>query len=222
MQPTTVIEMPNEPRSTMPRPTLSSSSPIDCKELRERRLAALMTASQGGDQAAYAELLRQVMPLLRRWIGLRIRQASEIEDIVQDTLLSLHLARATYDPSRRFLPWLSSIARNRMIDGIRRNVRRSALEVSVDQMPDVGEDLDPIGDYSDHEALRRAIKNLPKAQRQAVELVKLRDMALKEAAACCGSSIGALKTSVHRAIKTLRVSLETQAPTQGSAVPGQR
>ena len=58
------------------------------------------------------------------------------------------------------------------------------------------------------EALRRAVRSLPKGQRTAIELLKLREMSLKEAAAASGMSIGALKVSVHRAIKTLRASLD--------------
>ena len=63
------------------------------------------------------------------------------------------------------------------------------------------------GDPYDPEALRRAIKALPASQREAVEMIKLREMSLKEAAAASGTSVGALKVSVHRAIATLRKAL---------------
>src|SRR5262249_14827735 len=84
---------------------------------RDRHFASLMASAQDGDRAAYAELLTQVAPLLRRWIQSRRRfiQAADIEDLVQDTLLSVHAARATYDPGRPFLPWLMTIAHNRMV-----------------------------------------------------------------------------------------------------------
>jgi RNA polymerase sigma factor (sigma-70 family) len=131
---------------------------------------------------------------------------------VQDTLMSLHAARATYDPERSFLPWLSSIAHNRLVDGARCSARRSANEVLVDEMPlgvaDEGADA-AASPYGDPEALRQAVRELPPAQRKAVELLKLREMSLKEAAAVSGMSISALKTSVHRAIKTLQVSMQS-------------
>jgi len=71
---------------------------------------------------------------------------------------------------------------------------------------DDGANIDTDG-YRDPEALRRAIRDLPPGQRDAIELLKLREMSLKEAAAASGTSIGALKVSVHRAIATLRKAL---------------
>ena len=122
--------------------------------------------------------------------------------------MSLHAVRATYDPSRPFIPWLISIAHNRLVDGARRHARRSANEVLVGELPagvaDEQRDSSLCGDW---EALRRAVRHLPKVQRTAVELLKLRELSLKEAAELSGMSISALKTSVHRAIKSLRVAL---------------
>jgi RNA polymerase sigma factor (sigma-70 family) len=63
------------------------------------------------------------------------------------------------------------------------------------------------GVYRDPEALRRAIRELPPGQRQAIEMLKLNDMSLKEAAAASGMSVSALKVSVHRAMASLRKTL---------------
>jgi len=132
------------------------------------------------------------------------------EDIVQEILLSLHAARATYDPKRPFMPWLMSIAQNRMIDNARRNSRRLNNEVLVDEFPahladdNAGE---PASESINAKALQHAISGLPSGQRQALELIKFRETSLKEASALTGMSIGALKVSVHRATKTLRRSL---------------
>jgi RNA polymerase sigma-70 factor (ECF subfamily) len=65
--------------------------------------------------------------------------------------------------------------------------------------------------YDAVDALQRAIRALPARQRSAIELLKLREMSLREAATASGMSISALKASVHRAVRTLRVSL---APSQ--------
>jgi DNA-directed RNA polymerase specialized sigma24 family protein len=82
-------------------------------------------------------LLEEVTPLLRQTVRRHrnFLQPADVEDLVQDILLSLHAVRATYDPGRPFLPWLMAIARNRMADGARRYVRRSANEVGVEQLP---------------------------------------------------------------------------------------
>jgi RNA polymerase sigma-70 factor (ECF subfamily) len=57
---------------------------------------------------------------------------------------------------------------------------------------------------SDAAALRAAIDDLPPGQRQAIRLLKLEEMSLKEAAVASGMSIVALKVATHRALKTLR------------------
>jgi RNA polymerase sigma-70 factor (ECF subfamily) len=99
---------------------------------------------------------------------------------------------------------------NRLADAARRYTRRGAHEVQVKQ-PDVTFSDQPANTesevYGDPEALRRAIGELPQGQRQAVEMLKLREMSLKEAAAASGSSVGALKVSVHRAMIAMRKAL---------------
>src|SRR3546814_11678098 len=92
-----------------------------------------MRSAQDGDRTAYARLLGEVSPLLRQIVRRRycFLQPSDIEDIVQEILLSLHVARATYDPQRPFLPWLMALARNRMADGARCHARRSRREIEI-------------------------------------------------------------------------------------------
>jgi RNA polymerase sigma factor (sigma-70 family) len=134
---------------------------------------------------------------------------------VQDILLSLHQARRSYDPSRPFLPWLMAIVRNRVTDGARRYISRSAHEVVVDQLPETFSSAHPNtidGPYGDPEALRLALKALPDGQRRAIELLKLREMSLKQAAAHSGISIAALKVSVHRGMTALRRVLAGKDP----------
>lgn len=181
----------------------------------EEHLASLMRAAQAGDGSAYSDLLRILAPLAKETVRQRFRflQASDIEDLVQEVLLSLHTARRTYDPSRPFLPWFMAIARNRMADGARRHLRRAAHEVHSEQPPETfpGGNANTFeSDYGDGEALARAVEQLPPGQRQAIELMKLKEMSLKEAAAATGSSIGALKVSVHRGMSALRKALGTR------------
>jgi RNA polymerase sigma factor (sigma-70 family) len=176
------------------------------------RLAALMQAAQDGDRIAYAGLLRELVPLLQRLMRRRLGflQPSDREDLVQDILLSLHAARATYDPRRPFTPWLMSIAHHRMVDRARRHTRVWANEVLVDEFADSAFDevSDPPGsEYGDPEQVRQAVKGLPAGQRTAIELLKLRELSLKEAANVSGMSVSALKVAAHRAIKALRGSL---------------
>jgi len=168
-----------------------------------------MQAAQAGDAGAYLDLLRAVTPRIR---GIVARQrgfagTEAVEDLVQDVLLSLHAVRATYDPRRPFMPWLLAIVRNRLVDGARCYGRIAAHEVGVEDLEvtfaNAATNSD-WGTYGDVEELHRAIQSLSPRERQAIELLKLREMSLKEASAASGVSIGALKVATHRAMAALR------------------
>jgi RNA polymerase sigma factor (sigma-70 family) len=180
--------------------------------VKDEPFNVLMRNAQAGDSRAYARLLKEITPRLRSFLRgqRRFLGAEDIEDLLQDVLLSLHAVRATYDPERPFMPWLMAIARNRLADSARRYARRSAHEVQVDEIPatvaDDGVDVG-VDRYGDPAALRRAIRELPRGQRAAVEMLKLREMSLKQASAASGASAGALKVSMHRAIGALRKAL---------------
>jgi RNA polymerase sigma-70 factor (ECF subfamily) len=179
---------------------------------QDREWSKLMAAAQDGDGRSYARLLAEIVPTLRsaarqRW---PVAQPADIEDVVQETLKSLHAVRHTYDPARPFTPWLYAILRHRALDQMRRRARGAGREVPLEgwdeTLPDEAanreRDLSP-----DREALRRAVAALPPRQRTAVELLKLKEMSLQEASAATGMSVTALKVATHRAIKALRVSL---------------
>src|SRR5262245_17153975 len=103
-------------------------------EGKDRELCSLMQCAQDGDYMAYASLLKEVVPIVKRVLQSRMGFLSlaDREDIVQDILLSLHAARATYDSERAFTPWLMTIIHNRTVDHARRYSRRSGNEVLVD------------------------------------------------------------------------------------------
>ena len=179
------------------------------------RLNLLMRSAQDGDGAAYVQLLREITPLLRNVIRRQRRflQPQDIEDLVQDVLLSVHSVRATYDPERLFLPWLLGITHNRLAYVARRYFRRAANEDLVETLPEAFPD-ESAGQntevYGDPNALKQAIERLAPGEREAIEMLKLREMSLKEASAASGKSIGALKISVHRAVASLRKALRNE------------
>ncbi len=171
-----------------------------------------MARAQKGDSDAYVTLLRAITPRIRQIVRTRRRFIgdSDVEDIVQEVLLSVHAVRATYDPARPLMPWLSAIVRYRLADAGRRHVRQGAHEIGVDNL-DVTFEA-PVANtreetFGDPEVLAQAIQALPPGQRQAVELLKLRELSLKEASALTGTSIGALKIATHRAMASLRRAL---------------
>lgn len=178
--------------------------------------ADLMRSAQEGDRAAYKRLLEEITPLMRRIVqrNRAFLQPSDIDDLVQNILLALHSVRATYDPCRPFFPWLMAIARNQLADGARRHLRRIANELIVEKVPETfsGDGANGFNEvYGDQEALSIAIGALPRGQRRAIEMLKLQEMTLKEAAVSSGMSVPALKVAVHRAMRTLRKALSGKA-----------
>lgn len=169
----------------------------------------LMAAAQDGDGRSYARLLTEVTPVLRRVVRRRW-SGSDGEDIVQEVLLSLHGVRHTYDPSRPFMPWLMAIVQFRVADAARKAARRSVHERpewSFEHgLPDLAEDARP-ETPGDPQVLKQAIADLPDGQRRAVELLKLEELSLTEAAARTGMTVGALKVAVHRGLKALRAAM---------------
>jgi RNA polymerase sigma factor (sigma-70 family) len=177
---------------------------------RDRGWAALMAAAQNGDRAAYERLLKEILPFLRRLAASQHRSPDRVEDVVQDALLTLHRVRHTYDPARPFGPWLAAIARRRSIDALRRRGRTEAAEVSDESAYETFADPRANDGLEVREragALSRAIAGLPQGQREAVELLKLRQLSLAEASQASGKSVASLKVSVHRAIRALRAQL---------------
>ena len=172
-------------------------------------LAPLMAAAQGGDRAAYGQLLRECAP----WVMAVARRQgvppAQLEDVVQETLLTVHRVRHSWDPARPFLPWLGAIAARRSVDLLRRHGRQGAREVhepelyeaAADESESAARTLERADDAS---RLARAVAGLPEGQREAVRLLVMADQSLKEAAAASGRTEGSLKVNLHRAIRSLR------------------
>jgi RNA polymerase sigma factor (sigma-70 family) len=165
-------------------------------------LARLMALSQGGDKAAYRTLLCECQMWLKRYFARRIAPAM-IDDLVQDTLVSVHRKRASFDPARPFLPWLAAIARYRWIDQLRRSYR--ANEEALDDNLSV----DPTGNaVIARISIERLLGMLPKGQASAIQLVKIDGLSVTEAAARSGQSEPLIKVNVHRGLKRLAALIE--------------
>ena len=185
------------------------ATPTGTTAQRHAALDVLMRAAQAGDTRAYHALLQEVALRMRRLITARAPWLgrADIEDIVQDVLLSLHLARATWDPARPFMPWIAAIARNRLTDHARRYKRRQAFD-------EVAGDLAEIFSTTPGQchaegvvslmSVRRAMEDLSTGERRAFELVRMRELSLAEAAKQERTTTGAIKVAVHRASRKLK------------------
>ncbi|SOE66317.1 RNA polymerase, sigma subunit, ECF family [Burkholderia sp. OK233] len=165
-----------------------------------------MASAQTGDQEAYRRLLRDITPYLRALAARHIRNADDIEDTVQDVLLTVHSVRHTYDPSRPFGPWLVAIANRRIVDSLRRCGRVGAHETSGEMELETfaADEANLQEEAVNARLVREAIEQLSVGQRDAMRMLKLEEMSLQEAAAVSGMSVAALKVATHRAMKRLR------------------
>lgn len=174
--------------------------------------STLMALAQDGDRRAYRTLLESITPYVRKLAARCFREPPDIDDVLQDVLLTVHMVRHIYDPKRPFGPWLRAIANRRIIDRLRRDTRRKAREVAL--TADDETFADPATNHNpgafDEALLAQAIDRLSPEQRQTITMVKLNEMSLKEAAAVSGRSVVALKVATHRALKSLRRILKQQ------------
>jgi RNA polymerase sigma-70 factor (ECF subfamily) len=164
-----------------------------------------MQAGLDGDAAAHKALLKSLSTYLRAYFKqqlLRIgRGPADAEDLVQETLIAIHTRRHTYDRSQPLTPWLSAIARYRLVDYLRRT-RAAITDVPIEEVEETLADDDPSAVESGLDLQRLLAQLSPKA-RQAIQYVKLDGLSVSEAAARSGMSPSAIKISIHRGMKAL-------------------
>ncbi len=169
----------------------------------ESRLKPLWLRAQLGDETAYRDALESIATRLRGYLRRRMRGLpDEVEDLVQETLLALHLQRGTYDPSLPVAAWVLAIARHKLVDLWRRRGRRDNLHDALDSvdglaLPALDQNFDAQRDVG------KLLLELPEAQRQAIVLTKLEGWSIAEASARTGASESAIKVQVHRGLRRL-------------------
>jgi RNA polymerase sigma factor (sigma-70 family) len=171
---------------------------------RETHWAGLMRAAIRGDAAAYRRLLQEIAPALRALAGsglARHKHGSEdVEDVVQETLLALHLKRGTWDERQPFSPWLYAIARNKLIDNLRRRGRQAHLPID-----DIGESLQVSELPAEMNGVdaERVIARLKGRQREIVVAISIEGASARQVAQRLGMTEGAVRVALHRALKSL-------------------
>jgi RNA polymerase sigma-70 factor (ECF subfamily) len=171
----------------------------------EAALKALMIAGLEGDSAAHRMLLQRLSGQLRAFYKGRLlrigRSAAEVEDLVQETLIAVHIHRDTYNPAELLTPWVYAIARYKLIDHLRKT-RASLAHVPIEDAEGLPAEDDHVGTESAYD-LRKLMTALPHKMRVAIQCVKLEGLSVAEAANRCRMSESAVKVNVHRGLKAL-------------------
>lgn len=169
----------------------------------ETGLKPLWLRAQSGDEAAYRDCLQRIATRLRGYLRRRMQSLpDEVEDLVQETLLALHLQRGTYDPALPVSAWVLAIARHKLVDLWRRRGRRDDLHDALDDV-DEGALVAVAEDGETRRDLDKLLQELPAAQRRAIVLTKVEGLSVAEASQRTGASESAIKVQVHRGLKRL-------------------
>ncbi|MBI1204192.1 MAG: sigma-70 family RNA polymerase sigma factor [Rhodopseudomonas sp.] len=166
--------------------------------------ADMMRAANRGDAESYERLLRQIAaalrPVVRRGLARAGRSGADIEDIVQEVLLAVHLKRHTWDDARPIEPWIHAIARYKVIDALRR--RDGNFDLPIEDFAETLAAEEETPRLSSGEA-ERHLARLPEGQRAVVSAIAVEGAAIAEVAVRLNMSVGAVRVALHRGLAAL-------------------
>ena len=166
----------------------------------EAELAGLLRAAIAGDEKAYADFLQRAAGLVRGFARRRVTHGGvDPEDVVQETLLAIHLKRQTWREDAHVLPWIYAIARYKLIDAFRRRGRR--IEVEIDEIADSIAAPEP--ETLSERDLNRALDTLPPGQRSVVSAISVDGRSISETAGKLGMSEVAVRVALHRGLQAI-------------------
>jgi RNA polymerase sigma-70 factor (ECF subfamily) len=173
----------------------------------EEHLRGLLVRGLAGDASAYHVFLKDLSTHLRAFFRKRLVQLpDEVEDLVQESLLAVHVQRHTYDSGQLLTPWVYALARYKLFDLLRRRARTDLLHDPFDEENELlgGTDSEAAEARRD---VARLLETLPDRQRLPIVYVKLQGLSVADAAQRTGMSESAVKVGVHRGLKALAASI---------------
>jgi RNA polymerase sigma-70 factor (ECF subfamily) len=171
----------------------------------------LMAAYVAGDGAAFRVIFERYAPLLMRAMLRELYVREEANDLVQQTFLQLHRARADFDAGQKLKPWIFTIAMNLKREYFRRKKRRP--ERSLDAETTVEPAVGALGAarVEAQRTLARVLHTLPADQREVIELHWFDGLEFPEVAQVVGATLSAVKVRAHRGYVRLRAALGDDA-----------
>ncbi len=179
----------------------------------EEDWAVQMRAALAGDEAAYRRLLdeigRSVRAMARGAFARSRLGGADVEDVVQETLLAIHLKRDTWDGSMKLAPWVGAIARHKVVDALRRRGARQFAPIDDFEALIPAPEGDDPHDLSDAD---RLIGQLPPRQQDIVRSISLKGQSIADTAKRLSMSEGAVRVALHRALKALAEAWRRTSP----------
>ncbi len=175
----------------------------------------LMAQLCEGNREALADLVLRYQNDIFRFCLHYLREVERSKDLVQETFIRVYVARARFDGKRKFRPWVLCIARNLCLNDLKRKktvVMESLEEYASTARSESGEVFQSSADSPDqhmmtkerHELLDRALASLDAESREIVVLRFFQRMQARDIAEIVDSTEGAVRTRLHRILKTLR------------------
>lgn len=182
----------------------------------ETQLHPVFLSALAGDASAYRVFLDAISVRLRGYLRHQLARAgrsepSETEDVLQETLLALHLSRHSYDPASPVTAWAHAIARYKLVDHLRRSGRH-ASNLSIDDEAYQLAAPDTVASDAGLD-LTRALQSLPERTRKLIDQVKVQGCSVAEAANAAGMTETAAKVAIHRGLRAMaRLLTKRNAP----------
>jgi RNA polymerase sigma-70 factor (ECF subfamily) len=197
---------------------------------------ALFERYRKGDNEALRTLIERHHAELLRFLYRLVGEQAGAEDVFQETFVQIHLSQGTFDATRRFRPWLFTIAANKARDYLRRKGRRRVLELSA---PTGGKDGsgDESGSYIDlmevrvpapdaamtaretNERVQRALQTLSPTLREVLLLAYFQRLSYAQIADELDIPLGTVKSRLHAAVAGFGKAWDAMYPGEARPTP---
>ncbi len=174
----------------------------------------LIVEAKGGEAEAFGRLYDYYLPAIYRFILLKVGQREEAEDLTHQVFLKAWQNISDFSVKGfPFSSWLYRIARNLVIDYYRKT--KPVVNINIDE-EFISEKLifrPALSEIDDKQNIARimvALKKLQEVERDVIIMRFVEDLSIKEISITINKSEGAIKLIQHRAIKKIKILLETR------------
>jgi RNA polymerase sigma-70 factor, ECF subfamily len=180
------------------------------EELQSELLRRIAARDRDALSEFYDQTARPLFSIACRMLG----NSSDAEEVIQDVFVQIWNKAAKFDAEKgQPFHWVLALTRNRCIDGLRARQRRSRIIVESSGEPELEQTIElnqvdaPMVD-NDIAAIQSVVKNLPKDQRQAIEMAFFGGLTHQEIAESLNEPLGTVKARIRRGLLKLREDLQ--------------